>query len=135
VIALAGLESAARRRAGGYSLGMRQRLGIAAVLLGDPAVLIGDPAVLIGDPAVLIVGRGRVIADTPVSDLLTIQNLSSERTVVLLTAHAIPFSEVTAGIIIKESTSQGSAYGLGVVALWAVGALLLGALALQLRDA
>ena len=52
-----------------------------------------------------------------------------------LTAHAIPFSEVTAGIIIKESTSQGSAYGLGVVALWAVGALLLGALALQLRDA
>ena len=35
VIALAGLESAARRKAGGYSLGMRQRLGIAAALLGD----------------------------------------------------------------------------------------------------
>src|ERR1051326_8589782 len=33
VIALAGLQSAARRKAGGYSLGMRQRLGIAAALL------------------------------------------------------------------------------------------------------
>src|ERR1700730_5672799 len=37
VIALAGLQTAARRKAGGYSLGMRQRLGIAAALLGGPA--------------------------------------------------------------------------------------------------
>ena len=105
VIAAAGLESAARRKAGGYSLGMRQRLGIAAALLGDPAVLIFDEpfngmdpegivwmraflrslaaqgrAVLVSshlmselqDTAghLVIVGRGRVIADTSVADLI-----------------------------------------------------------------
>jgi ABC-2 type transport system ATP-binding protein len=42
VAALVGLGGAARRKAGGYSLGMRQRLGIAAALLGDPGTLIMD---------------------------------------------------------------------------------------------
>ena len=106
VIALAGLESAARRKAGGYSLGMRQRLGIAAALLGDPAVLIFDEPFNGMDPEgivwmkgflrslaaegraalvsshlmseledtaghLVVVGRGRVIADTSVTDLIT----------------------------------------------------------------
>jgi ABC-2 type transport system ATP-binding protein len=42
VIELTGLGPAARRKAGGYSLGMRQRLGIAAAMLGDPPVLMFD---------------------------------------------------------------------------------------------
>jgi ABC-2 type transport system ATP-binding protein len=50
VLGLVGLEGAARQRAGRFSLGMAQRLGIAAALLGDPGVLLLDEPVNGLDP-------------------------------------------------------------------------------------
>jgi len=105
VIGMTGLESVAGKRVGGFSLGMGQRLGIAAALLGDPATLILDEPVNGLDPEgvmwvrrlarqlagegrtvflsshlmsemaltadhLIVLGRGRVIADAPVADIL-----------------------------------------------------------------
>jgi ABC-2 type transport system ATP-binding protein len=55
---LVGLGKAARRKAGGYSLGMRQRLGIAAAMLGDPPILIMDEPFNGMDPEGIIWMRG-----------------------------------------------------------------------------
>ena len=58
VVAPAGLGPAIKRRAGGFSLGMRQRLGIAAALLGDPPVLILDEPFNGMDPEGIVWMRG-----------------------------------------------------------------------------
>jgi ABC-2 type transport system ATP-binding protein len=58
VIEQAGLQGVAKRRAGGYSLGMRQRLGIAAAMLGDPVALMLDEPFNGMDPEGIVWMRG-----------------------------------------------------------------------------
>ena len=58
VIEQAGLKGVAKRRAGGYSLGMRQRLGIAGAILGNPAAIMLDEPFNGMDPEGIVWMRG-----------------------------------------------------------------------------
>jgi ABC-2 type transport system ATP-binding protein len=146
VLARTGLESVAGKRAGGFSLGMRQRLGIAAALLGDPPVLIFDEPVNGLDPegirwirdfmrslaregrAVLVsshlmsemaqtadhlvvIGRGRLVADTGVNELVRGAGTVLVRTPdpgfarLLATAGATVREGVEASVVVSGMTS------------------------------
>jgi ABC-2 type transport system ATP-binding protein len=84
VAAQAGLETAIRRKAGGYSLGMRQRLGIAAALLGDPPALMFDEPFNGMDPEGIIWMRG------------LLASLAREGRAVLVSSHLMSELEDTA---------------------------------------
>ncbi|MFB8146941.1 ABC transporter ATP-binding protein [Microbacterium sp. NPDC056003] len=88
VIDITGLASVARKRAGGFSLGMGQRLGIAAALLGDPHTLILDEPVNGLDPeGVMWVRR-------------FVRYAASEGKTVLLSSHLMSEMSLTADHII-----------------------------------
>jgi ABC-2 type transport system ATP-binding protein len=84
VLELTGLASAAKRKAGGFSLGMRQRLGIAAALLGDPPVLMFDEPFNGMDPEGIVWMRG------------FLKSLAAEGRAVLVSSHLMSELQDTA---------------------------------------
>ncbi|HEY1126421.1 MAG TPA: ATP-binding cassette domain-containing protein [Actinomycetota bacterium] len=88
VIDQVGLQTAARRKAGGYSLGMQQRLGIAASLLGDPPVLMMDEPFNGMDPEGIVWMRG------------FLRSLGEEGRAVLVSSHLMSELEDTVGHLV-----------------------------------
>ncbi|SNT14366.1 ABC-2 type transport system ATP-binding protein [Asanoa hainanensis] len=88
VLELVGLTPAAKRKFKGYSLGMRQRLGIAAAMLGDPRVLILDEPANGLDPEGIRWMRG------------LLQGLAREGRTVLVSSHLLSEMELLADDVV-----------------------------------
>jgi ABC-2 type transport system ATP-binding protein len=84
VVDIVGLREVARKRAGGFSLGMGQRLGIASALLGDPATLVLDEPVNGLDPEGILWIR------------TLLKGLAAEGRTVLLSSHLMSEMALTA---------------------------------------
>jgi ABC-2 type transport system ATP-binding protein len=84
VIGIVGLREVARKRVGGFSLGMGQRLGIASALLGDPATLVLDEPVNGLDPEGILWIR------------TLLKGLAAEGRTVLLSSHLMSEMALTA---------------------------------------
>jgi ABC-2 type transport system ATP-binding protein len=94
VVELVGLGAAARKRAGGFSLGMGQRLGVAAALLGDPGVLILDEPVNGLDPEGIVWIRN------------LLRSLAAEGRTILVSSHLMSEMALTADDLIVIGRGQ-----------------------------
>jgi ABC-2 type transport system ATP-binding protein len=94
VLRLVGLSEVARKRAGGFSLGMSQRLGIAAAMIGDPQVLLLDEPVNGLDPEGVLWIRN------------LIKQLASEGRTVFVSSHLMNEMAVTADHLIVIGRGQ-----------------------------
>ncbi|MFZ3560654.1 ABC transporter ATP-binding protein [Streptomyces sp. BH055] len=94
VVEQVGLGSVARKRAGGFSLGMGQRLGIAAALLGDPAALVLDEPVNGLDPEGILWIRNLM------------KSLAAQGRAVLVSSHLMNEMAVTADHLIVIGRGQ-----------------------------
>jgi ABC-2 type transport system ATP-binding protein len=88
VLELVGLSSAANRKVKGFSMGMRQRLGLAAALLGDPKVLILDEPANGLDPEGIVWLRG------------LLRHLASEGRTILVSSHVLSEVEQTVDYVV-----------------------------------
>ncbi len=94
VLRLVGIEEYADRRVGGYSLGMRQRLGLAQALLGDPGVLVLDEPANGLDPAGIAWLRG------------FLRRLAGEGRTVLISSHVLSEVQQTVDEVVVLSAGR-----------------------------
>jgi ABC-2 type transport system ATP-binding protein len=119
VLGFVGLSDVADRRAGNFSLGMAQRLGIAGALLGDPPVLIFDEPVNGLDPEGIVwirtlmqglAAQGRTVFVS--SHLMSEMALTASHVIVIGRGHMIADSEVedlikrSSGIVVRLRTPK-----------------------------
>jgi ABC-2 type transport system ATP-binding protein len=109
VLDMVGLDGVAGRRAGGFSLGMSQRLGIAAALLGDPAVVLLDEPVNGLDPEGIRWVRRflRALADEGRTVFLS-SHLMSEMAVTADHPIVVGRGQLLADVPVAELTRTGS---------------------------
>lgn len=147
VLGLVGLADVAWRKAGTFSLGMAQRLGIAAALLGDPPVLMFDEPVNGLDPEgivwvralmqslaaqgrtvfvsshlmsemalmashVIVIGRGRLIADSSIEDLIRASSGSRVRLRSPASASVVPLLEAAGARVETADDGLVTVFGL-----------------------
>ena len=100
MLELIGIPAVARKRAGGYSMGMRQRLGLAAALLGDPRVLLLDEPANGLDPEGIRWLRG------------FLRHLSSQGKTILVSSHLLQEVEQTVDDVVIIANGRCVAAGL-----------------------